>query len=283
MQQGERETSVYRGFTDPYRFSRELSECEGYWNEFELKPGTFDQLLTQQLHLAIEQGRTTVNVLDLGSGSGALIKNVVNDRSDEEKQRIASSRRILGGNPNLRVRIVGLTDARSGDEFLKREPILPASYSLPIPTNDQISAENIYYSITRTQTLENFLSAVNLEQVDLLVSTAFFIYLEDIDVYKRTLLDAVQSLRSGGGKLLVSDYVSKTTPKIFDDNYYNEIVDKIVDADDQREATVSALLELMVEGSILTKKRVALLKTLKRRPGLSVSYDENNVLIEKTS
>ena len=201
------EVGGYQGPSDAIYTARSMATCEAMWNENEVKPGTFDDLLSAQLMQASTEGRTEVVVLDLGSGEAALIKNAVND-TGLEGSKTFKSRQVLSANPQLQVRLLGLTDARKPEDFLTSEVINPnSSYTIPHPTSRQITAENYRYTITPNQTLGQFLDAVNAPQLDLIVSTSFFFHLEG-NVFDNTLLDSARALRSGGGKMLVRGYHS---------------------------------------------------------------------------
>ncbi len=202
-------TKAYDGPTGPTYTSRSLAECDRLWNEGAVKPGTFDQLLSEQLRLAVEQGRNEVVVFDLGSGTGALIKNVVNDSGLGDDSKTRQSRVLLEEHPDMRVRLVGLTDAQKPEDFLKSDPITASSsYTIPHPTNRQITAENIHYSITPGQPLSDFLDQTGMPQVDLVFSTSFFIHLDE-GVFEQTLRDSAKALRKGG-KMIVKAYHTKS-------------------------------------------------------------------------
>lgn len=204
----ERTVRAYEGGTGNHVFSRSLAQCEGQWNEGEVRPGTFDQLLSQQLEIAVNQGRTVVNVLDLGSGSGAIIKNIVQDGGIVESSRMKASRAILLDHPELTVNILGLTDAVTHDEFLQRDPIRAnSSFSIPSPTDKQINAENVKYTITDEQRVTKFLKEVGVDNIDLLISTSFFLHLST-EMFCQVMADVVAALRPAGGTMVASGYHS---------------------------------------------------------------------------
>ncbi len=161
--------------SNPTSISRSLSECELIWNKRELKPGSFDGMLARQIQRAVDSGRNVVNVLDLGSGTGALMRNVVN--GDDSKSSLAATRVILRENPLVRVRVAGLTDAESEEQFLTREKIEASQDSDPELRN-RVTAETAYYSLTpKKQTLPTYLKRIGMREVDLIISTGFFVIL----------------------------------------------------------------------------------------------------------
>ncbi len=275
------ETNVYRGLTSPSTISRELYECETSWNSGELRPGKFDQFLATQLELAAAQGRSTVNVLDLGCGTGALIKNIVNDKIDEDRQRIAASRRILSANPGLRIRIIGLTDAPSDGKYLKSEAVVPSPYVVPLPTNDQINAEIVYFSITANQTIGQFAEATGLDNIDLVVSTGFLLYLGDMDVYKKTIQDVAKRLRPSGGRFLGADYAGWISPEAASREQVEELMQKLNATDNPIESAAKKIKELVKKAEKLEKQRRAFIREFSKEPGLDVKYDEHVFVVTK--
>ncbi len=279
------ETGGYQGPSDAIYTARSMATCEAMWNENEVKPGTFDDLLSAQLMQASTEGRTEVVVLDLGSGEAALIKNVIND-TGLEGSKTFKSRQVLSANPQLQVRLVGLTDAKKPEDFLTSEAITPnSSYTIPHPTSRQITAENYRYTITTNQTLGKFLDAAKAPQLDLIVSTSFFFHLEGV-VYDNTLLDSARALRSGGGKMLVRGYHSPTRKqtnalaeqvKNTDPNDITKLVELFLDA----VVNVQRPLDEAEDEELARKK--SLFGALSEKVGepISLQMDKKVLLIQK--
>lgn len=276
--------NVYDGPTKPKFTARSLAECERLWNEGTVKPGTFDELLSAQLERAVSQGRKSVTVLDLGSGAGALIKNVLNDNGFSSHSRTQNSRALLSENPDLKVHMVGLTDAKNSEDFFKSEPITASnSFTVPHPTNKQIAAENIHYSITADQTLEAFLDQAGIQQVDLIFATAFFLHLPD-GVYEQTLFDAVAALRKHG-KMVVRGYHTATK------KFFERIEEKkkaLADSDAQgMMKLVDELVAFMAAGEKADVQDPRLYEKqdifgiLKIGQGVDVAFDRKVVSIQK--
>jgi len=172
--------------------TRTINECERLWNKQPPFPGTFDKLVSAQVEKTIGSQRDKVVVVDLGSGDGTLFYDAINDQvSGSEMTR---TRELLSQNPNMKVRMVGLDDAPSEEVFLKGISI--QDYD-GCHTFSQVTAENVYYSLTRNQTLGKFLESLKIPKVDLILGTSFFQSLEPV-LFEQVLRDAVKALRSGG-------------------------------------------------------------------------------------
>ena len=278
------EASVYKGFgpEDQDMFSRTLRECEATWNCTELKPGTLDDMLVYQFELAIAQGRNAVNVLDLGCGSGAAIKNIINDSAVPERQLIPKSRGILTSHPSLTLRVVGLTDATDTQQFLQREPIILSAYSTPPLVSQQVEAEIVYYSITEAQGLGQFTEAVGMPKVDLIIATGFFCYIEGDDQFRQILSDAISVLRANGGRLLAFKY-GNIPDREWSEEYISNALCQLMafSGKDLLEAGESVWQEARGKIELSTKRRNEILEQFETDKGLSLQYNKDILIVDR--
>ncbi|HVT01659.1 MAG TPA: hypothetical protein VHE53_05545 [Patescibacteria group bacterium] len=280
------EVRQYEGPEDPTTFQRGIRECEAVWNSNrELRIGTLDDLLANQLNLALEQGRNLVKVLDMGSGDGSLMRSAVNDRIDSSgKSILNASRGILAQNPDMRIRIVGFTDARKTDDFMKREPITLSPYTIPLTTTYQISAENVHYSVTLKQPVTTLLETLDFQEIDLVLATEFFNHLKDDSLFGTTLNQAVDTLRAHGGKLVSSSYSkSKTLEE------HQAIADQI-SAEVTRNGITNTLeyakrwqeyLYNLERNPDMSEERKKVLAELEKTDGLEFKYGPRTLIIDK--
>lgn len=115
--QGHQIAHGYHG-TEVQPQNRGVESCEKLWNR-EIKVGSFDDLILSQLENAKKQGRKKITVLDIGSGQGNLFRDYLSDAKTGTK-----SREFLSQNKDLRVDLVGVTDANSVEELLTEEEIM---------------------------------------------------------------------------------------------------------------------------------------------------------------
>jgi hypothetical protein len=219
------ETNVYNTDRSSRHETRGLAKIDNFWNV--LGVGRVDDQFSSQIEGALSQDRQEINFLDLGSGdNAALIRQIINDKGDKDTSFLKKTREILESHPDFRIRIVGLTDAKSPDDFLKREPIKPVvSFTPPHPTDGQILAENVSYTLSQEQSLERFLDEVGMKDLDIVSATMIFPYL-DFGLFSRDVKAIIDALRSNGGTFIASGFINgeKATREVDDEirNNYGE-------------------------------------------------------------
>jgi len=201
------ETNAYDTDRTSRHETRGLAKIDTFWDV--LGMGGADGLFSGQIELALSQGRHEMNFLDLGSGdNAALIRQIINDKGDKDTSYLKKTRETLESHPDFRIRIVGLTDAKSPDDFLKREPIKPIlSFTAPHPTDGQILAENVSYTLTPTQSLGRFLDEVGMKDLDIVSATMLFPYL-DFGLFSRDVTAIIDALRPNGGTFIATGFVN---------------------------------------------------------------------------
>lgn len=196
-------TSTYRGTTAPEAHGRSLRNCEYNWQRSLIHYFRADDLITTQLEIAKAEGREIVTIADIGSGYAGLFSDILATPGSTPR-----TRDFLKQNPNIFIRMVGLTDARRPAEFGQPDP----NFYYPLKDNDQFSAANIFYTLTSAQRLRTFLQSQDIPKVDLMLATASFQYLGFL-TFRQTVEDGLVSLRGPGSRMLVSIY-SYLTPGI---------------------------------------------------------------------
>lgn len=187
--------NVYRGPKKirPEWHGRRATEYESSWRE--LGEPSFDILLCRQIDLAIRKGKNTIVVLNLGADEKGFSQQILTNPSVT-----AHSRLLLHENPEFRIKINSLDDAKSKQEFLKPKQVIPAEMQ-PTVDNSQFDVTSIPYSVTTKQPLRNFLEELGIDEVNLAVSVGFLTYLKP-GVFKQVLEDLTDGLATGGEAIL---------------------------------------------------------------------------------
>ncbi len=194
--------NVYKGLKDRDTHQRGVEACEQVWNK-ESTVGSLDDLLFSQVECAIQNGRTSLMVCDIGSGDGYLFEDFLNNGELGTK-----TRELLTKHTNFKIDFIGLTDAESSEDIFQEKLIECKNEDID---NSQITARNVFYSLTATQTLDNFLKNLNVQNVDLFLSTWCLTYVGP-KVFKQTL-DAVDNyLRDRTGVAILAAYAEKEAP-----------------------------------------------------------------------
>jgi hypothetical protein len=192
------QANFYHGLTDRGSHARGVRTLEHAWNK-ELPVGTFDELLLGQLRLADEAKRANVTIVDIGSGDGALLKSFFNAPAV-----LAGSLAFLEKHPEMNLRVIGITDAKTPQEHLQAITLSPAG-------EQQIQAQNIHYSISRTQTLSKFAQHLNIQEADIILSTWMMTYVGP-STFQQLMTDAIHLLRPNGGQMIVQAYAESEIP-----------------------------------------------------------------------
>ncbi len=200
-------TGAYRGPIGRLVHDRPISACELQWQS-SITDLSLDYLLSTQLKIAISSGRSSVNVLDIGSGDAGLFKGVVHHPA-----RIPETMNLLTANGSIRVDMLGLTDAKTSEDHLKE-----ASNIYP-PEGSPFSVKNIGYTLTAAQTLREFLIHLGNPKIDLILATCSLQYLGPL-TFNQTIRDALDSLRASGSLMLAAVY-SNLAPGVIIDSAKN--------------------------------------------------------------
>lgn len=185
-------TSLYNGPTSYTDHNRGVGQVETLFREL---GNSFDSILTTRLEAAAQAGRSSVTVVDIGSGEGGMLRNFLTDPQVGEK-----SRSFLNQYPDFKLRMIGLTDSPDEAHHLTEKPLGEDESKLDDEArsiNTRIDATNYYYSLTRLQTLDRFFQAQNIEFMDLALATASLRYLSPA-VFEEVVKTAVGKLHPGG-------------------------------------------------------------------------------------
>jgi hypothetical protein len=198
--------AVYRGPTDRQRHDR---GSEHFRAERMPDDKNFDERLCEQLERVQAEGRSELILLDIGSGDGGLFRKFL-----ERPWENNLSRGFMYDNPNFRIRMVGMTDSPSPEAINTQKSVVPNETGLDdddLDINRRIKVENIYWSLTRTQTLADFLQANQVGSVDLVTATESLRYLS-VPVFTEVVRTTWDRLSPGGQ--FVAQGLSRSEPGI---------------------------------------------------------------------
>ncbi len=176
--------NIYRGPREPAKHNRGIRAVEYGFGELDL---SFDGLTRLYLEKALMEGRTEVVGLDIGSGQGGLMRSFLENPTLGE-----GTRDLLRYHPELRLKLIGFTDAPSVDMHLKELP-LNANPDLVDNQNGQISAANYAYTLTRWQTLKSFMDDKGIEGLDFILATKSLGFVSPV-IFEETLHTGVDAL-----------------------------------------------------------------------------------------
>jgi hypothetical protein len=186
----------YDGPRDSSSLTRGIDTAQRRWNGDEnLKIGSLDDLLTTEIRAALNRKSDSISLLDIGSGpQGQLLKELAT-----QNNILPETSALLRQNPDFHIYATGLTDAESKETFLHAKPL-----NIPESDNRQIHAQNVEYSLTAAQTLENFTQVKKIENLDLVLATFSLTYLGP-KVFEQTIRTVIQKL-SPGGKFIAAGF-----------------------------------------------------------------------------
>lgn len=202
----DRITGVYRGYGIDERnevFNRGISEFESSMRNENPEFPQFDDILSERIQRAAEEGQQTVHVVDLGCGDNGF------EREFLESSVCPGSKAALQDHPEVTLQFTGITDAQSIKEFLQAEPLQD------VPQG-QVTALRVPYSVTSIQPLSDAFRKLDIDEIDIAVAHGFFSHLQP-SVFEQALTDTSDAL-SPGGILLVSEYGTVTGARLSRDD-----------------------------------------------------------------
>lgn len=190
--EGKIHAAVYKGPTSPKYHDRNWSQIEKLLSRGNL---SFDMALSRRLESMVKEGRTEATVLDIGSGEGGLMRSFLTD-----PEFCVNSKSILRSHPSIKLRFVGLTDAPVPSLHLTEKPLKADISGLDAGTlllNERVTAQNFYYSMTKKQTLEQFLHSKSVESIDVALAIETLRYLSP-RVFEEVITTVMRRMQSGG-------------------------------------------------------------------------------------
>lgn len=183
--------------TQSIDFQRDILEVANVWQqEKEFVMPQIDALIAGQLELALSCRESIVVVLDIGSGSGALLSDI-----KVRPQLTPITHQLLLEHPQLQLHLIGITDAQAQDEFMTVKELAPDLGS------SQIRAENYAYTLTFKQSVYEFLTKIQQPKLSLVMATYSLAYMGS-NTFIQVLEDSLRTLHSGG-KIVISGFVGK--------------------------------------------------------------------------
>lgn len=157
---------------------------------------SMDGLLTLSLINAKQRGcHNEIIGLDIGSGNFRWAASVLAWRGIAPQARA-----FLGAHPDFRINLLGLTDSPSVAAHLQELPVKVSPFALTTKDkliNERIRARNIAYTLTASQTLEQFLQHQGINEIDFILAVNSLRFLSP-NVFKEVVYTGVKSLRTGG-------------------------------------------------------------------------------------
>ncbi len=187
----------YQGPTSPEYHSRSIMDIDDGLMEFTDGKNTvaFDYLMASGMKRAKLMGRKEFTLLDIGSGDGGIFQDFLSTPLIAE-----DSRAFLAQNPDFKVLFIGITDSpdtKSHNTYKSFEIDQLRLSDEDKRINSQVEVRNMHWSLTRTQSLADFLDANAIGSVDLAMATESLRYVST-RVFKDTVETVVQRLVIGG-------------------------------------------------------------------------------------
>lgn len=177
--------------------------------------GTGDELIYQQLQLSKNRGKQKVMILDLGcTRQATFFTDLLNNPTTT-----SNTRGFLQQNPTISLKLVGLTDANTAEEFGQ------VVNQTDIDTAEmRCSMRVIAYSLTAWQTLEKFLSENQIKSPNLIFAVWSLAYLSP-NIFREILNTSASSL-TPSGRFIGSGYTESVMAMGFgvDYNQYPNLV-----------------------------------------------------------
>lgn len=160
---------------------------------------TVDELIARQIRIAQAQNRNSITVLDLGSGEGNMLRDII-EFPELMPHTVVALREIRI--PDFTINLIGLTDTErlfNPPSIAGTEYTSTASTIVPSGTNYPTKFVNYAYAITHGQSFEDFLRIHKdtIGTLDLVLSTETMMYLAP-EIFKSTLSQIANALAPGG-------------------------------------------------------------------------------------
>lgn len=149
---------------------------------------------------AAAQGRDEVVVFDFGCGQGCALEDVVQGRSPDIMDAVRA-------NPDIKLRLIGLTDLPAIRAATMSPQELAAGKDIPLPEGSppNVSAHIDYYPVTAARTLEKYFESRGIAEIDLALAVRSFRYLPSKNL-ELTLQSIAHRLRPQSGVLAARQY-----------------------------------------------------------------------------
>ena len=202
------ELGIYRGALEERFLGRPLSKVNDFYTNRETLPFnpivSIDQLVADQIYKAQRLNRNSITVLDLGSGEGQLLRDILAFPEQMPATVGALNKLKAMGINDFKINLIGLTDT----EGLSTAPSVEGTvYQADTKTASDFyptQAVNYAYAITDTQSLKRFLERNYIGKLDLIIATEVMMYFKP-KLFERTLRDIADAL-SPGGRCVISGY-----------------------------------------------------------------------------
>lgn len=189
---------LYKGPTSASFHDRDFRRIESILPEV---TDSLDTMITRSLEAAQQAGRSHATMVDIGSGDGGLIRNLLSD-----PQAGFQAREFLRTHPDFTMRLIGLTDASEAKDHLRENPLNADTTQLDeenAAINTRIDAHNYFYSLTRTQTLNDFFQTQDIDTVDFAVAIESLRYMSPV-VFEEVMQATLARMPSGAQFLATS-------------------------------------------------------------------------------
>ncbi len=165
--------------------------------------GTVDQLLADQVRNAVFQGRNSVTLLDLGSGEGQMLRDIIG-HPEQMPQTVEALKYAKAHQINdFSIKLVGLTDTSGiANRPSTSGTVFTTTAQIPQGINYPTTAVNYGYAIVNGQSLTQFLEQNHIAKLDLVLATQSMMYLKP-HLFRSTLSDIAEALTPGGRCVII--------------------------------------------------------------------------------
>ena len=183
------QTDVYYGLGGSYLQRGEKTYQENWAQK---KIASFDNLVETSIQNAVQQGKSTVVIFDLGCGQANLFREYLSTNPDRP------SLRLLSENPNLKLKLIGLTDANDENPALVHQDLID-----PKNQNSQIEAFVSPFTITASQNIQDYFQKEGITDIDICTASYSLQYLPP-KTFDRTVHQVIDHLAVGGRFIAIS-------------------------------------------------------------------------------
>lgn len=184
---------------------------------------SIDHVISSAIEAAIAHGRDEVVIFDFGCGRGDFFKSII---KGGENDILRQTTEMIRNHPNLRVKLLGLTDVTGLQARRMSDQELANGTDLKNPEAEpkNLSAHIDYYGVTAAQTLEKYLDSKGITTIDVAFAVQSLPYLP-ANNFEAVLETIIARLRPGIGTFASGPYASQV-PGFFEEytpyNYHDE-------------------------------------------------------------
>lgn len=206
--------ATYRG-TNEIRFhglGRNFTNFDASVRLVYPKMPPLDAIIGGQIDHARRAGGNVV-VIDLGGGLGNFTRQALTNPNVLGRSRKA----LAGKSATTEVKFYSVNDSPTAHDH----SVITQFTEADMPGNERLSAQEVNYSITTTQSFKKLLEALKESSANLVVASSFLMYLRP-PLFKAVIQDIIDGLAPGGQMLAVAYAQIAGQHLSIDDGYAEE-------------------------------------------------------------